>query len=104
VLWFDECYDEPLFRYDSTLAAARAAAILVVVGTSGGTSLPARMCQVAADRGTPLVVVDPAPTPLAELAQASGRGVFMPGTACAVVPELARALVAVVGAGRSDSR
>jgi NAD-dependent SIR2 family protein deacetylase len=35
VLWFDECYDEPRFRCESSLDAAERAALLVVVGTSG---------------------------------------------------------------------
>jgi NAD-dependent deacetylase len=88
VLWFDEYYDEPLFKYESAQRAARDAAVLVVVGTSGATSLPSRMCEIVAARGAPLWVVDPAPTPFSELAQASPRGLFLRGTACEVVPPL----------------
>lgn len=42
VLWFDEHYDEELFRAQSALSVAREAQLLVVVGTTLQTSLPAR--------------------------------------------------------------
>ncbi len=56
VLWFDESYDEPLYRYVSALRAAQSAAALIVVGTSGATTLPTRMCEMVAARGAPLIV------------------------------------------------
>ena len=87
VLWFDESYDEPWFRYESALDAALKAALLVVVGTSGATNLPTQMCERVARRGAPWVVVDPDDTPFGRLAEASS-GVDVRGTACAVVPPL----------------
>ena len=56
--WFDEYYDEALFRADSTMRAAQAIAGLVVVGTSGQTSLPAMIVQHAVARRA-VLVVDP---------------------------------------------
>lgn len=88
VLWFDETYDEPRFRFQSSIRAASAAELLVVVGTSGATNLPNRMCEIVASRGAPMVVVDPEPTPFSELALRSRAGVFLEGTACAVIPGL----------------
>jgi NAD-dependent deacetylase len=88
VLWFDESYDEPLYRYLSALRAAEQAAALVVVGTSGATTLPTRMCEIVAARGAPFIVVDPEPTVFSELAEGSARGLFLRGTASAVVPSL----------------
>jgi NAD-dependent deacetylase len=93
VLWFDESYDEPLYRYVSALRAAQAAAALIVVGTSGATTLPARMCEVVAARGAPLVVVDVEPTPFSQLAIASRRGLFLRGAASDLVPALAVQIV-----------
>ncbi len=89
VLWFDEHYDEAWFRLESSLRAAAATDLLVVVGTSGATTLPARMCAVVADRGVPTVVIDPESTPFSELAARSPAGLFLRGTACALVPPLA---------------
>ena len=74
VLWFDESYDEPRYRYVSALRAAETAAALIVVGTSGATTLPARMCEMVAARGVPFIVVDPEPTVFSALAAESPRG------------------------------
>ena len=94
VLWFDESYDEPLFRYESTMAAMARAAMLLVVGTSGATSLPARMCQHAASRDLPFVVIDPGPTVFSALAQAGQRGMFLQGTAATTLPTFLDSLLA----------
>jgi len=88
VLWFDESYDEPRYRYLSALRAAETAAALIVVGTSGATTLPARMCEMVAARGAPLIVVDPEPTVFSALAEQTARGTFLRGTASAVLPSL----------------
>ena len=96
VLWFDESYDEPLYRYLSALRAAEQAAALVVVGTSGATTLPTRMCEIVAARGAPFIVVDPEQTVFSQLAEGSARGLFLRGAAAAVIPSLIR------GADRAD--
>ena len=46
VLWFDECYDEERYRFDSSMQAAGTCRLLVVVGTSGATNLPMRTAGV----------------------------------------------------------
>ncbi|MBI4617239.1 MAG: RNA polymerase subunit sigma, partial [Planctomycetes bacterium] len=48
VLWFDESYDEERYRYESALAAAREADLLLVAGTRGATTLPVRAGDLAA--------------------------------------------------------
>jgi NAD-dependent deacetylase len=92
VLWFDESYDEPRFRFVSTLAAIEAATLLVVIGTSGATTLPARMCERAAARQIPFFVLDPEETVFATLARTSPRGAFHHGPATTLVPALLAAL------------
>jgi NAD-dependent deacetylase len=89
VLWFDESYDEPLYRYVSALKAAQTAAALIVVGTSGATTLPARMCEIVAARGAPFIVVDVEPTAFAALAEASKGGLFLRGAAASILPAVA---------------
>ena len=88
VLWFDESYDEPRYRYVSALRAAETAAALIVVGTSGATTLPTRMCEMVAARGIPFIVVDPEPTVFSALAEQSAGGQFLRGSASAVLPSL----------------
>ena len=92
VLWFDESYDEPLFRYESSMNAARRAAMLVVVGTSGATTLPSHLVTVAAQRGIPLVCVNPDESPFTRITETLERGLVLRGTAGAWMPQVARAL------------
>ncbi len=72
----------------SALRAAEQATALVVIGTSGATTLPTRMCEIVAARGAPFVVVDPEPTVFSQLAERSARGLFLRGAASAVIPSL----------------
>lgn len=92
VLWFDEYYDEPLFRLDSTRAAAKTAALLVVIGTTGATNLPLQVGELAARADAPLVVINPEPNPFSELVRHVSAGVFLQGRAGEWVPGLVRAL------------
>jgi NAD-dependent deacetylase len=94
VLWFDECYDEDNYRLDSTLRAATAAELLLVVGTSGATNLPMQIGQLVYRRGAAIVDVNPEENPFAELAARAPRGFFARGSACARLP----AIVAALGA------
>jgi NAD-dependent deacetylase len=92
VLWFDEFYDEPNYRMDSALGAARAADLLLVVGTSGATNLPMQIGQLVFKRGVAMIDVNPEENPFAEMAGASGRGFFARGSACERLPEIVAAL------------
>ena len=92
VLWFDESYDEPLFRFASSLAAVSKAAMLVVVGTSGSTTLPAMIVDVAARRGIPLVCINQDESPFTATARASARGLVLLRAATDAVPTLVAAL------------
>jgi NAD-dependent deacetylase len=93
VLWFDECYDEANFRFESSLAAADRAAVLLIVGTTGTTNLPDQMGRRAADNGAVLIAVNPEPTLFSDLAERTG-GLFLKGTAGRWVPQIARHLSA----------
>ena len=92
VLWFDESYDEANFRFQSSIDAARHASLVVVVGTTGATSLPMHIGTIAAQRGVPMIVVNPEPNPFSALVRRTGNGVFLAGTAGQWVPEIAAAL------------
>jgi NAD-dependent deacetylase len=72
--------------------AAQSAAALIVVGTSGATTLPTRMCQMVAARGAPLIVADVEETPFSELARTTPHGLFVRGTAVKTVPALVEQL------------
>jgi NAD-dependent deacetylase len=92
VLWFDECYDEVRYRFESTLRAAAAADLLVVAGTSGATNLPMQVGAIALDRGALILDINPELNPFREMADASSRGAGLVGSAASILPELARVL------------
>ena len=89
VLWFDECYDEATFRFESSLRAAAETPLLVVVGTAGATNLPMQIGMLAARQGTPSIVIDPEKNPFAEIVERTGLGVYLAGTAGEWVPRVA---------------
>ncbi len=72
VLWFDECYDEARFRFNSSLQASRRCAALLTVGSSGTTNLPMQVAQNALSNGALLIDINPEQNPFARLAQAAG--------------------------------
>ena len=93
VLWFDEYYDEQLYRFESSLRAAQAAAVLITAGSSGATNLPSQMVAAAAGSGALLVDINPEDGPFARAARRSG-GAWLRGTAAALLPQLVDALSA----------
>jgi NAD-dependent deacetylase len=88
VLWLDECYDEPFYRFESSLRAAAAADALLVVGTSGSTNLPLAIVRIAWQRRIPLIVIGPDDSPFTRAAETAPSGVFVRGTAVATLPAL----------------
>lgn len=95
VLWFDECYDEEHFRFESSLRAARSASLLLVVGTSGATNLPDRIVRTVHARQRPILVVDPEGGAFADLAAEVTGGAHFRATATRGVCEVVDALRAV---------
>lgn len=92
VLWFDESYDEPLFRFETAIGAARRAAMVVVVGTSGATTLPSLIVDVAAQRGIPLVCINQDESPFTEIARDLPEGLVLLGAAGEHLPRLVECL------------
>jgi NAD-dependent deacetylase len=93
VLWFDESYDEELFRAASALHAAADAELLIVVGTAGATNLPLQIAAVVARAGRPIIDVNVEDNPFAQAAREYG-GHVLRGSAAQLLPELVAALAA----------
>ena len=70
------------------MAAAAACRLLVVVGTSGATTLPMHVASTVAGRGSAFLVVDPEPSSFSDMATASPQGAFVSGKAGEFVPEI----------------
>ena len=92
VLWFDECYDEEHFRFNSSMRAAVGAGMLLVVGTSGATNLPMQVGQAALQDGATIVDVNPEPNPFSELARQAASGFFLQGGGGDYLPLVAEQL------------
>ena len=73
VLWFDEYYEEALFRSESALNALDQTDILITVGTSAATNLPVQTVQRAIQRGATIIDINPGPeSPFGEVAERRG--------------------------------
>jgi NAD-dependent deacetylase len=90
VLWFDECYDETLYRIESALDAARRADAVISVGTTGTTNLPQMILEISRKREVFLVDVNPAPNPFGSAADAAGA--WVRDRAGSVLPRLLASL------------
>lgn len=94
VLWFDETYDEANYRWDSSIRAARDAAAVWVVGSSGATNLPNQVAQLVASRGGFVLDVNPDASPFSRLAIQTG-GSHLAMRASDALPGLCTALAAM---------
>mmetsp|Transcript_125275 Transcript_125275/g.267418 ORF Transcript_125275/g.267418 Transcript_125275/m.267418 type:complete len:657 (-) Transcript_125275:116-2086(-) len=59
ILFFDECYNEALYKSKTAMAATEACDLLLIVGTQLSTGLPSRMVQAAFAAGAVVVRMDP---------------------------------------------
>ena len=94
VLWFDEYYEEGLYRSNTAMVAAHTASVLVVAGTSGATSLPVQAVTVALKAGAALIDINPNDNPFRELADQYHRGLSLHGSAGEWLPEVVELLSA----------
>lgn len=90
VLWFDEYYNERHYRWESSLRAAEETELLIVVGTSGATSLPDIIVRHVIERGGTVLDVNIGSNPFAEYALASGRGFALQEASGVALPAIAR--------------
>lgn len=92
ILWFDECYEEALYRSDAAMAAAHSASVFVTVGASGAASLPIRATAAAVHAGAVLIDVNPEPNPFRKHFQGHAQGAFVAGDAGEWVPRIVELL------------
>ncbi len=95
VLWFDEYYDETLYRSESGLKQVIRSSLLVVVGSSGAAALPHHAAGLAARVGAAVIDVNPEAGPFSEIAESLPDGHWARGPADEVVPALVDVLLEV---------
>jgi NAD-dependent deacetylase len=94
VLWFDESYDEPLFRFQSSIDAATRAALVLVVGTSASTTLPWHVVEIAARQGAAIVDINIEHNPFARIAEGVDIGCAVRSPAAHIIPAIVDHLLA----------
>ena len=88
VLWFDEMYNERHYRYHSALNVARKTELLIVVGTSGATSLPNLVAWEVKNNNGVLIDVNIAENTFSNLALSSRRGIFIKEPSSKALPKI----------------
>ncbi|MBU2647626.1 RNA polymerase subunit sigma [bacterium] len=91
VLWFDESYDETFYRFESSLRTAQKTDLLVVVGTSGSTTLPNHIVNMVLAQGGLVVDLNITSNLFAELAR-SHQGIVLQGPSSQTLPEIVKLL------------
>ncbi|MBI1732186.1 MAG: hypothetical protein HYR49_05380 [Gammaproteobacteria bacterium] len=90
VLWFDEFYDEEHFRFESSIRAAAETDLLVIVGTSGSTTLPNHVASIVHERGGTILDINIEENAFTPLARSSQNGAVIRQPAARALPELLR--------------
>ncbi len=92
ILWFDEFYEERLYRSDTAVRWGRTASAVVVIGTSGAARMPWLVAQAGMAADAVLVDVNPEDNPFRQLAADARRGGWLALDAVSGVDRVVSAL------------
>lgn len=93
VLWFDECYDEAYFRFESALKRAMQTDLLLILGTSGTTNLPHHVANTVYQQGKTIIEIGIEDTHFTKVARESKGGRAIRSTCTEGLIELSAYLV-----------
>jgi NAD-dependent deacetylase len=88
ILWFDEKYNERLFKLYSALKIAKETGLLLIVGTSGATNLPNQLVAQTLQYGGAILDINIEENHFSELAQKKKNGYFIQGKSSVVLPAI----------------
>lgn len=88
VLWFDEYYDEKTHKKFSSLKVAKNSGLLLILGTSGATSLPLAITETALKYAAFVVEVNIEDNRFTELLRGKKRKLSIRGKTSDVLPEI----------------
>ena len=77
VLWFDECYDEHYYKFNSAMATAEKTDLLIIAGTSGTTTLPNHITTIVYQHGGTIIDINIEQNPFSNMAKNSPNGAFL---------------------------
>ena len=92
VLFFDEYYNEPYNKYESALRAAFEADLLIVVGTTGATSLPWLIFETVMNNGQPIVAINLEPSTFTQTIEVNELGWVLFGKSGEILPEIEKVI------------
>lgn len=72
VLWFDEYYREDYYKSETAVSMAGEAGIIFTIGSTGATTLPSQIADMATYNGTVLVDINPEDNWFGEMAKTTG--------------------------------
>ena len=96
VLWFDEMYNEHYYRYHSALKVAEETDLLLVVGTSGATSLPNQVVWEVKNRNGIIIDINIEENPFSNIALNSRQGFFIKQPSGKALPDILQRFKAVI--------
>jgi NAD-dependent deacetylase len=96
VLWFDEMYNEHYYRYHSALKVAKETDLLLVVGTSGATSLPNQVVWEVKHCNGIIIDINIEKNPFSIIALNSRQGCFLKQPSGEALPDILQRFKAVM--------
>lgn len=97
VLWFDEYYNEHYYRLDSSLRVAKETGLLLIVGTSGATTLPKWIVENALGRGSIVIDINKKGNYFSEILSDKKNGYVLEGGSSEILPEFVALFRRLVG-------
>jgi NAD-dependent deacetylase len=87
VLWFDETYNEKHFKLNSSLRTAKETGVLLIIGTSGATTLPQRIVESVLSKQGIIIDINPNENYFSKIAEKRKNGYVLTGKSSDILPE-----------------
>lgn len=87
-LWFDEYYNEKHFKLDSSLRTSKETGLLLIVGTSGATTLPRKIVENVLARQGMIIDINTKENYFSQLAESKKNGYVLRGPSSEILPEI----------------
>ncbi|MEQ8222035.1 MAG: Sir2 family NAD-dependent protein deacetylase [Candidatus Eremiobacterota bacterium] len=88
ILWFDECYDEIHYKFETSISITEKTDLLIVIGTTGNTTLPSRIITTVMKKNRPVIVIDPFENEVTSMIEQYDRGYYLSCKSGEIVPEI----------------
>lgn len=88
VLWFDEFYNEKFYKLNTVQRIAKETGLLFIIGTSGATTLPKRILELALSNSSVVIDINPKSNLLTEKIIKCKNGFWIEGKSGNILPKL----------------